>query len=81
MAPPAPASSQPRAPDPAQGRDAVQGPSEQVRWCLETQLLRQPPLALWIDVCQQVAPQVVAACCLQGWDHPGSSSSSDWAVV
>eukprot|EP00959_Pyramimonas_sp_CCMP1952_P228707 4781839-Pyramimonas_sp.AAC.1 len=60
------ASSQSCGSDPVQGREVVQGPSELECWCLETQLLRQPLMVLWVDVVQRVAPQVVGACCLQG---------------
>eukprot|EP00959_Pyramimonas_sp_CCMP1952_P388744 8145409-Pyramimonas_sp.AAC.1 len=45
------------------------------------QLLRRPLLVLWIDVDQQVAPQVVLACDLQGpSDLDGPDESEDGEI-
>eukprot|EP00959_Pyramimonas_sp_CCMP1952_P138415 2897132-Pyramimonas_sp.AAC.1 len=81
MIPPASAPSLPRAPGQAQGHDEPRAPSEEECWRPEMQLLRRSLPVLWIDVAQQVAPQIADAYCHQHWDHLRVFSSSVEAVA
>eukprot|EP00959_Pyramimonas_sp_CCMP1952_P469053 9494296-Pyramimonas_sp.AAC.1 len=81
MIPPASAPSQSCVSGQVWGRDVAQDPLGSECWRPEMQRLRGPLLVLWVDVDQQVAPQVAVACYLQDWGHLGFSSSSVYAVA